>query len=181
MLSLRSKVTQKLLNYYFLNQGKKCYINELATVLNIDKRNLVKKINELEKEGLFFSEQQGNLRLVSINKKFPFINEYKKIFLKTVGFEKKLQESLNNVQGVSQVIVFGSYAQDQLNIHSDIDLLIIGEHSLLKAQEIISELQKRTGREINPIHMDPNEFNERKKKNDPLIKNILESKHIRIV
>ncbi len=181
MLSLRSKVTQKLLNYYFLNQEKKCYVNELATTLDIDKRNLVKKINELEKEGLFFSEQQGNLRLVSINKKFPLFNEYKKIFLKTVGFEKKLQESLSKVQGVSQVIVFGSYAQDQLNIYSDIDLLIIGEHSVLKTQTIISELQKKTGREINPIHMDPEEFAIRKKKNDPLIKNIIQSKHIRII
>lgn len=181
MLSLRSKVTQKLLNYYFLNQEKKCYVNELATTLDIDKRNLVKKINELEKEGLFFSEQQGNLRLVSINKKFPLIKEYKKIFLKTVGFEKELQESLSKVQGVSQVIVFGSYAQDQLNIYSDIDLLIIGEHSVLKTQTIISELQKKTGREINPIHIDPEEFAIRKKKNDPLIKNIIQSKHIRII
>jgi len=181
MLSLRSKVTQKLLNYYFLNQEKKCYVNELATTLDIDKRNLVKKINELEKEGLFFSEQQGNLRLVSINKKFPLINEYKKIFLKTVGFEKELQESLSKVQGYSQVIVFGSYAQDLRNIYSDIDLLIIGEHSVLKTQTIISELQKKTGREINPIHMDPEEFAIRKKKNDPLIKNIIQSKHIRII
>ena len=101
--------------------------------------------------------------------------------LKTLGFEKNLQESLNNVQGISQVIVFGSYAQDQLNIHSDIDLLVIGEHSVLKTQKIFSALQKKTGREINPIHMDPKEFNERKKKNDPLIKNILQSKHIRLI
>jgi hypothetical protein len=52
---------------------------------------------------------------------------------------------------------------------------------VLKTQTIISELQKKTGREINPIHMDPEEFAIRKKKNDPLIKNIIQSKHIRII
>lgn len=88
---------------------------------------------------------------------------------------------LENIERVSQGIVFGSYAQDHLNIHSDIDLLIIGDHSVLKNQKIISELQKKTGREINPIHMASEEFNERKKKNDPLIMNILRSKHIRII
>ena len=181
MISLRSKVTQKLLNYYFLNPDKKYYVNELASALDIDKRNLVKKINEFEEEGLLHSEQQGNLRLVSINKNFPFFNEYRKIILKTIGFEKNLQESLVPLKGISQVIIFGSYAHNNLNVYSDIDCLIVGKHSVVKAQKIISELQKKSGREINPIHMDPEEFNERKKKKDPFIMNILKKKYIQIV
>jgi len=71
MISLKSEITQKVLNYFFLNPQENLYVNELARKLSLDKRNLVKKIRELEKEGLLISQQRGNLKLYSININFP--------------------------------------------------------------------------------------------------------------
>jgi len=56
MISLRSEITRKLLNYFFLNPEASLYVNELARKLGLDKRNLVKKMKELEKEGLLKNE-----------------------------------------------------------------------------------------------------------------------------
>jgi len=50
MISLKSKITRKLLNYFFLNPKESLYVNELSRNLALDKRNLVKKIKELETE-----------------------------------------------------------------------------------------------------------------------------------
>jgi predicted transcriptional regulator with HTH domain len=47
MISLRSEITKKLLNYFFLNPKESLYVNELSRNLALDKRNLVKKIKEL--------------------------------------------------------------------------------------------------------------------------------------
>jgi len=62
MISLRSKITIKLLDYYFLNPNAQVYINELARILEIDPKNTETKLKELEMEGLFKSEFRGKQR-----------------------------------------------------------------------------------------------------------------------
>lgn len=84
MVSLRSGVTRKVLNYFFLNPQESLYVNELSRKLDLDKRNLVKKLKELESEGLLKSELRGNLKIYSINKSYPLYKEYQKIILNTV-------------------------------------------------------------------------------------------------
>lgn len=84
MVSLRSGVTRKVLNYFFVNPQESLYVNELSRKLDLDKRNLVKKLKELESEGLLKSELRGNLKIYSINKSYPLYKEYQKIILNTV-------------------------------------------------------------------------------------------------
>ena len=47
MISLRSQVVSKLLNYFFMNPHEELYINEIVQKLGVDKRNLVKKLKDL--------------------------------------------------------------------------------------------------------------------------------------
>jgi len=76
MISLKSKVTGKVLDYFFINPDSSLYVNELSEKLGLDKRTLVKKLKEIEKEGLLKSESRGNLKLYSINRKYPLYNGY---------------------------------------------------------------------------------------------------------
>ena len=47
MISLKSELTKTLLNYFFINPHEELYINELSRKLNLDKRNLVKKLKAI--------------------------------------------------------------------------------------------------------------------------------------
>ena len=85
MLLLSSKITKSLLSYYFLHEDGSLYVNEIVRRLGVDKRNLVKKLREFEKEGILASEQKGNQKYYSLNKKYPLYKEYKKIVMKTIG------------------------------------------------------------------------------------------------
>lgn len=181
MISLKSEITQKVLNYFFLNPQRSLYVNELARKLSLDKRNLIKKIRELEKEGILVSEQRGNLKLYSINGKFPLYKEYKSIILKTFGFEAKLQTLLETIPGIDFAYIYGSYAGDKMDAHSDIDLLVVGRHKILILQKIISCLQKELDREINVVNMDKEEYLRRRKKKDPFIINIFKGNPIKII
>jgi len=180
MISLKSKVTGKVLNYFFLNSGSSLYVNELSEKLSLDKRNLVKKLKELENEGLLKSESRGNLKLYSGNEKYPLYNEYKRIILKTLGFEKKLTDLLKDLKDIKTVYIYGSYAEDRLSVHSDIDLLVVGNHKIVSLQKKINSLQKEIDREINIVNMDESDFNKRKKTGDPFLMGILKNKHIEI-
>ena len=181
MLSMRSKITKELLNYFFLNPEDKLYVNEISRKLDLEKRNLVKKLKELEKEGIFVSESRGNQKIYFINRSYPLFNEYRQIVFKTIGIENKLRETLSKVKGVEKVYIFGSYARNELDTHSDIDLLVIGNHKVIPAQRQINKTQKEIDREINVVNMDKKEFDLRKKKKDPFIESFLREKYIEVI
>ena len=76
MISLRSEITKKILNYFYLHKQESLYVNELVRKLNADKRNLVKKLHELEVENILKSQTRGNLKLYSINSGYSLYKEY---------------------------------------------------------------------------------------------------------
>jgi len=180
MISLKSEVTRKLLNYFFLNPKESLYVNELSRNLVLDKRNLVKKVKELETEGILKSQVRGNLKLYSINRDYPLYNEYRKIVIKTIGFEESLRNALKDVKAIKDAYIYGSYAKDKMDTHSDIDLLIVGSHNIISLQKKLNSLQKEINREINVVNMNEKEFKRRIKNRDPFIIGILRNRHIRI-
>ena len=181
MISLRSKVAIKLLDYYFLNPEAQVYINELARILELDPKNTETKLKELEKEGLFKSEFRGNQRYFFLAKDNPVLEHYRQIFLKTHGIEKRLKDAIAKIKGFREAYLFGSYASNKMDSSSDIDLLAIGSHSVLELQRAVAKLQKDTGREFNVTNLSMKEFEAKKKNRDPFITSVFKTKIIRLV
>jgi len=181
MISLRSEITKKLLNYFFINPHEELYVNEISKKLYLDKRNLVKKIKELEKEGILKSRHRGNLKLYSINKDYPLYNEYRIIVAKTLGFEENIKRILMEVKGIKEAYIYGSYAKNKMDVHSDIDLLVIGNHGIVPLQKRLNKIQKEINREINITNMDEQEFKNRIKGRDSFITEVLKQKNIRVI
>ena len=180
MISLRSKVAIKLLDYYFLNPQAQVYINELARILELDPKNTETKLKELEQEGLFKSEFRGKQRYFFLAKDNPVLEHYRQIFLKTHGIEKRLKDMISNIEGLKEAYLFGSYASNKMDSSSDIDLLAIGTHSVLELQRVIARLQKDTGREFNVTNLSTKEFETKRKDKDPFITGVFKTKTIRL-
>jgi predicted nucleotidyltransferase len=181
MISLRSTITNKLLSYFFINPHQSLYVNELGRALGVDKRNLVKKLKELEAEGVLRNNFKGNLKLYSINTAYPFYAEYRRLILKTTGFECQLKALLQHIHGVEKAYIYGSYARGKLTENSDIDVLVIGAHRITEAQKGINLLQKQTGREINVMHMSADDFDKRRREGDPFVSGIMKHKLIQVI
>lgn len=181
MMFLRSKVTIKLLDYYFLNPDAQVYINELARILELDPKNTETKLKEFEKKGLFKSEFRGKERYFFLAKDNPVLEHYRQIFLKTYGIEKRLKDMLRDIKGLKEAYLFGSYASNSMDSSSDIDILAIGTHSVLELQRVIVKLQKDTGRELNVMNLSQKEFEAKKKGKDPFIRGVFKTKTIRLV
>ena len=181
MIPLRSKVVKSLLGFLYLNPDQEFYTYDLCKRLRLDKGNLVKKLQELTKEGLLKDRQLGNLKLYKLNPDYPLFNEYKHIVQKTVGLEARLKAILAKTKGVEEAYLFGSYAADTMETHSDIDLLVVGSHSAITLQGKLLGLQNEIEREINPVNLDRKEFEKRKKQGDRFIKSIFNKKNIRLI
>ncbi|MCX6763196.1 MAG: nucleotidyltransferase domain-containing protein [Candidatus Moranbacteria bacterium] len=180
MTDFKSKITVSLLGYYFLNPEKRHYINELSGILLIDRGNLFRKLNELEKEGILKSEFQGNQKYFYLNKSYPLLEETQKIFEMQFGFERELKKIIEKIEGIQEAYIFGSYAKNSMQQESDIDILLIGNHSVLEAKRLILPLQNEFKREINIVDLESDDFEKRKKSGDEFIKNIFSEKIIKI-
>jgi len=156
------------------------YINEMARRFDVDSGNLTRKLEELQKDGLFKSEFKGMERYFRLNRDFPLYKEYKGIVLKSLGIEETLRKELENIPGLERAVLFGSYASDQMDQHSDIDLLLVGDHSVLEVSKALATLQKTIDRPINCLQLGTREFQKMKNK-DPLLKNIFKGKHKKIL
>ena len=180
MLSLKSAIVQKVLTYFFINSSSRHYINELARILDLDPKNLYRKLKEMEGEGLLLSEISGKQKYYFLNNSFLLLEQYKAIFNKTIGIEGLLKKLVGSSNSILRAYIFGSYAKDKMDIHSDIDLLIVGDCSVLEIAEKIAKLEKSIGREINLLNLSFNEYEKRKNKKGDLINNILIDKIINL-
>ncbi len=141
MFDLRSKITIKVLRYFFTNIDGKEYVSELARILSVDKGNLDRKLKELERDGLLLSDVQGNQKYYFLNKNYVFLNEVKSIYNNKYGVNDRLKVILKEVSGIKEAYIFGSFVNEDFQAESDIDVLIIGKHSAIEVQKVVLNLE----------------------------------------
>src|ERR1035437_6615463 len=126
MLGLRSKARQQLLAYYFTNPTARHHLRDLAERLSIDPSNLSKELGRLERDGLFRSEVIGRQKYFQLNQEYPLFDEVRKIVAKTIGAAPVIAQSLKKIEGIDEAHLYGSFASNQQDASSDIDVLMIG-------------------------------------------------------
>src|SRR5271167_2312639 len=126
MLDFRSKARQQLLAYYFTNPTARHHLRDLAERLSLDPSNLSKELGRLERDGLFRSEMSGRQKYFQLNREYPLFNEVRKIVAKTIGAAPLIAQSLRRIEGIDEAYLYGSFARNQQDAASDIDVLVIG-------------------------------------------------------
>lgn len=181
MLDLRSKARQRLLAFYFTNPTARLHLRDLAERLTIDPSNLSRELRRLEKEGLFRSELSGRQKYFQLNPAYPLFKEIRSIVGKTIGAGPLIAHSLRKVEGIEEAYLYGSFAQDQQDAASDIDVLVIGAPNGAALAEILQGLERRLGREISYTVMTRKEFKLRRARNDAFLKNVWQNKRIPLI
>ena len=176
MISLKSKITQKLLTLFFFHQDKKYYVNELSRIIKQDCSNTYKKLMEMKQEGLLLAEFHGKQRYFFINQGYELLKDYQRLFLNDLGLEKRLLK-LKQVDGVSSAYIFGAYANQNLSSDKEINILLVGDFNSSKASKIILNIQQEIGRELYYAKLTEKEFLKQKKKE---LKTFFSSKFIQV-
>ncbi|MFH1259341.1 MAG: nucleotidyltransferase domain-containing protein [Elusimicrobiota bacterium] len=177
----RSKISSKILNYFFLNEKVRIYVNELARKLEEEPKNVYRILLSLEESGILTSEFSGRERYFFLNRKNRLLKEYKTIFFKTAGLEAILKKAVAKIPDVKEAYIYGSYANKRYKSGSDIDLLLIGNHKRMDAQKIIYEIQQSLNTEINILNLTEENFRKRKEEKDQLITSVFGGKVIKIL
>jgi predicted nucleotidyltransferase len=181
MLDLHSKARQRLLAYYFTNPSARHHLRDLAERIGVDPSNLSKELRRLEQDGLFKSEVNGRQKYFSLNRKYPLYSEVRRIVEKTIGAVPLLSQSIKKVKGVQEAYLYGSFASDQQDAASDIDVLLIGSPKSDDLAHEIELLERQLGREINYTTMTPKEFEARRARKDAFLENVWHNKRVPLV
>ena len=181
MLELRSEARRKLLAYYFTNPAARLHLRGLGEQLQVDPSNLSKEMRKLEREGLFRAEISGRQKYFQLNRRYPLYNEVRRIVAKTIGATPLLAEAFKRVDGVNEAYLYGSFARNQQDASSDVDILVIGTPRADVLAESVRKLERQLGREINYTVLTVKEFKSRQDRKDAFLANIWHNKRVSLI
>lgn len=173
--ALFSESQSRLFLWLFGQPERSYHLSELRRLTGLGSASLQRELNRLAMAGLVQSERVGNLRRFQANPGSPVFAELVSVTRKTLGIEPLLREALRPLQSnIRAAWIYGSVAKQTETAHSDIDLMLVGEHLTLEAiLEHLLPLEAELGRKINPSCYTPDEFERRRAEPDSFVNRVL--------
>jgi predicted nucleotidyltransferase len=172
-----SKARVKVMELFLLNSGNSFYQRQISELTGQPIRAVQREIEKLENMGLIEKRTEGNRSYYSTNKNNPIYNELRMIFLKTTGVAEYLKKTVKN-GSIITAFIYGSYAENNENINSDIDVFIIGSITGRELTAVLSGAKEELAREINYILMTPDEFARKAQSGDHFVRSVVENAKI---
>ena len=176
-----SRLRAKVLGWFFTHTDERFFIRQLESLLAEDPTNLSRELARLATLNILTSETEGRQKYFRVNKKSAFYHEMKGLILKTVGAAGVIQNALRGIKGLKCVFIYGSFAKNQENPESDIDLMLVGKTDTDKVEEAISKAERLLGRTINLTSYSIAEFRSKLKEKDSFIRTVLKGPKIMLI
>lgn len=175
----RSKTFVYILNFLFLNQTRRYYLNELAYHAGVSASTVSRELEKIQPLDIVTKTKESHIVFYKINRNCIIYEELKRIFLKFELTDEIISKELENFD-IKYALIYGSFARGIETETSDMDLLIIGDVERALLLRSISKLENKIGREINFILWNEKEFERKKEKKISLLKEIKENEIIMI-
>jgi len=173
---LKSGAETKVLGIVLFNDA--LHLREIARRAGVSPYEAKRELENLASIGLLAREPRGNQVIFHLNKACPFLKELKLLYFKTDGAGEALRKELDGVEGIKFAFIFGSFAEGRESEGSDIDLMVIGSASEEELIRRITPLQRKLGREINPIVWSKRDFEEKARGNSGFLKTIVKNDRV---
>ena len=149
----RSESQASILATLILNE-REYTMTELVQITGVSRANVDREIDRLLESTMVTTRTQGRNRLAKISIKEPLKSIIYQLMLYTYGPLEILSQHFHQVEGISEIYIYGSWAARYKNIvgaePNDIDLLIVGNPDLLEINEIADAASKILKKEVNP-------------------------------
>ena len=93
---------------------------------------------------------------------------------KTVGINALLKEAFSKAE-IDCAFIFGSFARGKEQARSDVDLIVVGRIRMKALSILLSKVQKKIGREINPHIYTVEEFKQKISEKNHFLTTVLQS------
>lgn len=144
-----SEARVKVLSLFLLNPANEYYLRQIAQRAGLAVRSVQRAVKDLTDISILYREKRGNSVYFRLNVENPIVPDLKNLFIKTVGLGDVLVQALAEAPQIEVAFVYGSVAKGEETVASDIDLALIGAIPSQKLAQILDDLERITGREVN--------------------------------
>jgi predicted nucleotidyltransferase len=110
----------------------------------------------------------------------PLYPEIRNLVLKTSGLSDVLKSALTDKR-IRVAFVFGSIARGEEKAGSDVDLMVIGQLGLRDLSRLLSGIEEKIGREVNPHVLREEEFQKRIRAKEHFVSSVMEAPKLFVI
>jgi hypothetical protein len=181
-----SKTRVKLLHLFLNNPGKAFYVREITRLIDEQINSVRRELANMLEVGIITSDSADNKLYYEINQRYEFYVPFRAIFAderiesanQKVKTNSEWHEVIKELAGVRMAIVAGVLVKDS---STSVDLLLVGDVPATKLKNLIKQVEKSEGRELNYSVLSYDEFYYRLSVRDKFITEILHGKHAVLV
>jgi len=177
---LSSKSRAAILRLLFDGSEQELHVREIQRRSGFSVRTVRDELEKLLKLDLVQRREDGNRVYYRAKREHPLYSELVRIVIKTVGLIDVLRDALAD-QDISVAFVFGSVASGEELATSDVDLMVVGEITLRGVTGLLSGIDVRVGREINPFVITGPEIRERLRSGDDFVGRVMAGPKIFVI
>jgi len=179
---LFGKTRQAVLALLYGRTDSSFYTKQVLDAVKIGRGTVQRELKNLTDTGIITREVQGRQVYYRANAQCPIFDELKSIVRKTFGVADVLRQSLaTKADKVRAAFIFGSVARSADDRRSDIDLMVVGRISFGDVVSLLSPVEGKLGREVNPVVYPVAEFKKKVKEDHHFVKTVLEDEKIFVI
>lgn len=155
---------------FFLRENRKIHLKALSRELKISPRTAQTYLNLYTKEQILERERVGNILLYSLASNY-LVHELKRLYF-SILIRHYINEIVKTNQSISSLILYGSHATGEYDVHSDVDIIAISQDKELDLKPI-KELEGALGKEVKIEVIKFSKWRELKEKSDPFYYSVI--------
>lgn len=177
---LSSRARAEIFRLLFSGSEEQLHVREIERRSGLNDSTLRQELRKLARLDLVQSRRDGNRVYYRAKTENPLYPEIRSLVLKTSGLADVLKSALVDKR-IRIAFVFGSVARGEEKAGSDVDLMVIGQLGLRDLSRLLSGIEERIGREVNPHVLGEEEFRKRLRAKEHFVSEIMESSKIFII
>ncbi|CAN5132371.1 ArsR family transcriptional regulator [soil metagenome] len=136
----------------FGNTGRSYKVGELAAASGMSASTAGREVERARTAGVVTVEELGNARLVRANLDHPLAEPLGRILVATFGVPAGIAEEFSDLDGVTSVMVFGSWAARWHGVDgtapADVDILVAGDPARQDVDDAADRAEARLGQPV---------------------------------
>jgi len=177
---LSSRARAEIFRLFFSGAGEELHVREIERRSGLNDSTLRQELRKLVRLELVQSRRDSNRLYYRAKTESPLYPEIRNLVLKTSGLSDVLKSALMDKR-IRVAFVFGSIARGEEKAGSDVDLMVIGQLGMRDLSRLLSGIEEKIGREVNPHVLREEEFVKRIRVKDHFVSSVMESPKIFII
>jgi len=177
---LSSRARAEIFRLLFSGAGEELHVREIERRSGLNDSTLRQELRKLVRLELVQSRRDSNRVYYRAKTESPLYPEIRNLVLKTSGLSDVLKSALMDKR-IRVAFVFGSIARGEETAGSDVDLMVIGHLGLRDLSGLLSGIEEKIGREVNPHVLREEEFRKRIRAKEHFVSSVMETPKIFII